>query len=275
MSSRMRKSKKASSTSSRMMSDGRKAKAPPSTTKSSTLSSKGGLPERRLSRSSDTPVTARRMSVASSASSHTRKMSVAASANQGTATSVTSKNKSGDGNEGETNLKQRFESLMITKRMARSLRQRTSQRLADLRGESFVSYMDCPRGRSPSMQYQVPQIESTYQLEPAELFSNYSTIIHDIIESAVERRLRGMKYDPKLCSREAKELSEIIKEGVKTLDIGRYKLITMVNIGQMQGQRTQIVSRNSWDPVRDSFVSYSFQNGSVFCVATIYGVYFE
>eukprot|EP00057_Strongylocentrotus_purpuratus_P003178 XP_003726104.1 PREDICTED: tctex1 domain-containing protein 1-B-like [Strongylocentrotus purpuratus] len=275
MSTRARKSPSASSSSSRMMSAGGRKKAPQSTTKSSTASTtKGSMPQRKVSRTNDqvAPTTARKISVASNASSHSRKMSAAAGVNHGSAAST--KKKPGEGGEDMMNLKQSFQSLMIAKRMARSLRQRTSQRLADRRGVSFVSYMDRPRRRSPSAKH-LPQIENTYQLEPRELFSSYVRVIRDIIESTVESRLTGMKYDPKLCSKEAEELSEIIKERVKTLDIDRYKLITLVHIGKMHGQGLQVCSRNSWDPARDSFVSYRFQNASVFCVATIYGVYFE
>ncbi|XP_072172453.1 uncharacterized protein [Diadema setosum] len=234
---------------------------------SSMTSLKGGAPQRKISQSSTQAPSIMNKSSQSVSSATSRKMSQASG--------VGSKRGDRDDQEGTVaSLKQSFRSLMITKRMARSLRQRTSQRLADRRGVSFISYTDRPRRRSPTAQHQ-PRVENSYQLEPRERFSIYTNSIHDIIRSLVDSRLESMKYDAIRCSKEAEELSDLIKDRVKTLGIRRYKLITLVHIGKLFGQGMQIGSRNSWDPQRDSFVSYRFQNSSLFCVVTVYGVYYE
>uniref|UniRef100_A0A3B3TZE4 Dynein light chain Tctex-type family member 5 n=1 Tax=Poecilia latipinna TaxID=48699 RepID=A0A3B3TZE4_9TELE len=87
--------------------------------------------------------------------------------------------------------------------------------------------------------------------------------------------LRDMQYEP-LHSREMTlTLCEVIRTRVKELMIPRYKTVILVHIGQLNGQGMQISSRCLWDPNFDTFVSHSFKNTSLFCSATVYGIYFE
>ncbi|KAJ4460034.1 putative dynein outer arm light chain [Paratrimastix pyriformis] len=55
----------------------------------------------------------------------------------------------------------------------------------------------------------------------------------------------------------------------------RYKHIVQVTIGEVKDQGMRVASRSLWDPKVDSCVSCHFQNNSLFCVAMVFGIYFE
>lgn len=69
--------------------------------------------------------------------------------------------------------------------------------------------------------------------------------------------------------------SQVIRARVKDLMIPRYRIVTLVHIGQLAGQSMQISSRYLWDASNDTFTSYSIKNSSLFGMATVYAVYLE
>ena len=55
----------------------------------------------------------------------------------------------------------------------------------------------------------------------------------------------------------------------------RYKLVCTILLGPKFGQGMQTASRCAWDENRDSFTSVTYENKSLFAVATVYGLYAE
>jgi len=55
----------------------------------------------------------------------------------------------------------------------------------------------------------------------------------------------------------------------------RYKYVCSVVIGEKQGQSVHTSSRCVWDEAHDSFACESFENKSLYCAATVYGLYAE
>ncbi|XP_072044833.1 uncharacterized protein [Amphiura filiformis] len=168
-----------------------------------------------------------------------------------------------------------FKQLLVTKRFARNLKLRTSQRLADKRGYSYVTYMDKPRRKTLTSSRVIIRLEPTYKIEPREKFALYHPTIKSIMESIVEASLKYRKYDSLTCASLTQQLSGDIQAEVKDIELERYRLITVVNIGERNRQDVRIVSRAIWDPDLDSFVTYKFQNEWLFCIATVYGIYLE
>lgn len=72
-----------------------------------------------------------------------------------------------------------------------------------------------------------------------------------------------------------KVLSEELKDRVKQMGLDRYKLVTNVIMGQRREQGVMITSRCAWDVRLDSYATYTFQNKSLFCTASVYGIYRE
>ncbi|KAM4728326.1 dynein light chain Tctex-type 5-B-like isoform 2-T3 [Anableps anableps] len=114
---------------------------------------------------------------------------------------------------------------------------------------------------------------NTYQLGPLKQFP-VSAVSH-ILKEEINNNLHDEKYDVQHCRHLTLMLCEEIRNRVKELLIPRFKTVVLVHIGQLNGQGMQISSRCLWDPSFDTFTSYSFKNSSLFCSATVYGVYFE
>ncbi|MGH0164580.1 UNVERIFIED_CONTAM: hypothetical protein FKN15_055230 [Acipenser sinensis] len=137
---------------------------------------------------------------------------------------------------------------------------------------STVSYIDEP-GQQDDNPRPVVQMENTYQLGPAKHFpvATVSNILRDVLTSYLQEE----KYEAELCRQMTKTTSEVIKASVKDLMIPRYKIIVLINIGQLNEQNMRIGSRCLWDPTNDTFSSYTFKNTSLFAVANVYTAYFE
>ena len=171
-------------------------------------------------------------------------------------------------------LKIGFKQLLVTKRMARNLKLRTSQRIAEKRGRSYVTYIDRPRRKTMSFK-PIIRLEPTYKLEPHETFALHHAAIMNILENIVEGTLKDCKYSPSICATLAQQLAGNIQSEVKDIGLDRYRLITIVHIGERTRQSMRIASKAIWDPNVDSYATYRFQNESMFCTATIYGIYLE
>lgn len=125
-----------------------------------------------------------------------------------------------------------------------------------------------PSKAKPKLSY-----ENTYILEPKRKFRAGDAQI--IIDQVLVKHLKDEKYDPNACKQLAKTLAEIIKSSVKELNYERYKIICIVTIGQLDEQGLRCASRCVWDTNWDTFASGSYQNKSLYGVATVYAVYYE
>lgn len=115
--------------------------------------------------------------------------------------------------------------------------------------------------------------ENTYKTEPEVRFQ--AGKVKAVIEDVFMRMLKDEKYDPKSCRQLVKTLTEIIKNRVKELNYNRYKIICVVNIGQLNEQGFRIGSRCCWDAKWDTFATANFTNKTLFAVASVWGVYYE
>uniref|UniRef100_A0A803TEB1 Dynein light chain Tctex-type family member 5 n=1 Tax=Anolis carolinensis TaxID=28377 RepID=A0A803TEB1_ANOCA len=137
---------------------------------------------------------------------------------------------------------------------------------------STVSYMDAP-GHYEDILRPAVQMENTYRLGPAKCFpvGTVNNILKDVLTSYLQEE----KYEAELCRQMTKTISEVTKARIKDLMIPRYKIIVIINIGQLKKQSIQIGSRCLWDTTNDTFCSYSFKNRSLFALANVYAVYSE
>ncbi|XP_077981525.1 dynein light chain Tctex-type 5-like [Glandiceps talaboti] len=161
--------------------------------------------------------------------------------------------------------------LLAAKRLTRNLRLRSKAK--QLRGSSWLSFSDRPRAKSTTVTRATMQ--PTYKLEPDKPFTYYEPQIEHMMTNLLESRLDGTRYDPKRSAILCRLLSDEIKDWIKSLNIDRYKIIVVVNIGETERQGISIASRAVWDTSSDTFVSCDYRNTSLFCVATVYGVYAE
>ena len=115
--------------------------------------------------------------------------------------------------------------------------------------------------------------ENTYRTEPLVKF--VPAKVEPVIQGALSEALTGVRYDPARCSGLARELSEVIKERVKRLELPRHKLVSFVCVGEKRGQGMRLASRCLWDRTSDNFASASFANRELFAVGVVFGVYLE
>ncbi|XP_053549069.1 dynein light chain Tctex-type 5 [Bombina bombina] len=137
---------------------------------------------------------------------------------------------------------------------------------------STVSYMDDP-GQHEDVVHVPVQMENTYHLGPTKRFP-VATVNH-ILKDVLTSYLQNQIYEPEICRQLTKTISEVVKARVKDLMIPRYKIVVLLYIGQMNEQSMRIGSRCLWDATNDTFASFTFKNGSLFAVGTVYAVYFE
>lgn len=115
--------------------------------------------------------------------------------------------------------------------------------------------------------------DNTYKTAPDRKFPEGD--VRGILKEILTERLAEAKYDAEKCRQLSKTISDEVKDRVKHLNIQRYKIICLVNIGQLGNQAMRIGSRCLWDTNFDTFASFQFKNGSLFAAAIVYGVYFE
>jgi hypothetical protein len=99
--------------------------------------------------------------------------------------------------------------------------------------------------------------------------------VQKVLSETIKERLHDTTYDPLKSAQIAKELADTIKERVKNLNFTRYKLVVQVTVGEKTGQAIRLASRCLWDTATDNFASDFYENSSVFCVAMVFGLYYE
>lgn len=100
-------------------------------------------------------------------------------------------------------------------------------------------------------------------------------VVQKVVQKIIDDKLTGLQYEPAKASQISKELSDMIKEKVKTMGYPRYKLLVQVTVGQRAGQCLRLATRCLWDTAADNSCSACFENESMFCVAMVFGLYYE
>ncbi|EEH56305.1 flagellar outer dynein arm light chain 2 [Micromonas pusilla CCMP1545] len=120
--------------------------------------------------------------------------------------------------------------------------------------------------------------ENTYIMKPEDYGEGYKFMrgpVQKVLSETIKERLHDTTYDPLKSAQIAKELADTIKERVKNLNFTRYKLVVQVTVGEKTGQAIRLASRCLWDTATDNFASDFYENSSVFCVAMVFGLYYE
>lgn len=115
--------------------------------------------------------------------------------------------------------------------------------------------------------------ENTYRIQPERKFP--TELARCKAQEILDRNLIQSKYSPEQAAILTKVISQEILNALKQLQIERYKIVVDVNIGEFRGQGIRCCSRALWDPSSDTLTSVCFRNATLFCVALVFGVYFE
>lgn len=116
--------------------------------------------------------------------------------------------------------------------------------------------------------------QPVYQVRPHmhEKFKplNAKEIIHDVLFD----QLATKSYDAQAAAQWTKDIADIIEGKIKDLQFKKYKYIVNVVLGQQHGAGVKVGTRCIWDAEADTYAYDSFTNDTLFCVATVYAIYF-
>lgn len=116
-----------------------------------------------------------------------------------------------------------------------------------------------------------PQI---YQIRP-QLHEKFKPLsAKEVIQNVLFDQLSTKTYDAEEAVQWTKDIADIIREKVKELSFKRYKYIVNVVLGEQHGAGVKMGTRCIWDAEADTYAYDSFINDTIFCVATVYAVYF-
>jgi len=117
------------------------------------------------------------------------------------------------------------------------------------------------------------QKEPSYRMEPKKKFN--ANEAYNVVKDIVDKRMEGLKYHPKFSSNMTKILSDEIKDRVKKLGFERYKIVAVVHIGEKRGQSIMVAARCAWDREHDEFATYTLETPTLYCSASVYGIFTE
>ncbi|RXM98585.1 Tctex1 domain-containing protein 1 [Acipenser ruthenus] len=154
--------------------------------------------------------------------------------------------------------------LLAAQKFTRGLKEHTALKLASNTGTGAHLHK-----RVTIIDDQVPDTSS----KPKEKFS--STLVDKLMQEFLLSKLEKVSYDPTLCTKLTRDLSEEIKDMVKKSTPPQYKLVCVVTLGKKANEDAVAASRCLWDSHTDNFTSYTYQNRTLFCIATVFAVYSE
>lgn len=124
--------------------------------------------------------------------------------------------------------------------------------------------------------------------------------VEKLLEEVLMEAMENMQYDPDICPKQAKWACSMIRAKVKEMEFDRwvyfytplafkesiknfllrhnfcrFKIITIVTIGEKRAQDIIYAIRFLWDEERDRFAMYTYENMYVFGVAMCIGIYYE
>ena len=116
--------------------------------------------------------------------------------------------------------------------------------------------------------------ENTYRLEPASSFPGAA--VKAVLEDVLGSNLQERPYSANECSVLARDLAGVVRNRVRGLGLGRYKVVVTVTVGEKEaGVSSRVASRCLWDDRHDTHVDYYCENRSLYAVGVVYGVYME
>ncbi|XP_055519914.1 dynein light chain Tctex-type 5-like [Leucoraja erinacea] len=148
--------------------------------------------------------------------------------------------------------------LLVARRLTKNLKERTALKIA---------------AKKPVVTKIINEQVPPFSSKPPQKFCSFA--VQRFLEELLPGELSGISYGPDLAGKLAKEMSEKIKEFAKTAMPPRYKLVCIVTVGEHCQEDVLLTSRALWDAYADTFVSHSYKNGTMFCVASVFALYCE
>ncbi|PIK51709.1 outer arm dynein light chain 1 [Apostichopus japonicus] len=140
-------------------------------------------------------------------------------------------------------------------------------------GSSLISLAVAPNLDMDYVTKPKVEYENTYRMDPLDRF--LPERVKPVIYELLSKHLSNMEYEPIQCSSVAKVIAQELKVRVREMNFHRFKIISLVSVGEKRSQDVRQGSRCLWDAETDNFASTCYENPHIFATATVYAVYFE
>ncbi|ESO12295.1 hypothetical protein HELRODRAFT_158780 [Helobdella robusta] len=118
--------------------------------------------------------------------------------------------------------------------------------------------------------------ENTYRMEPDPSCQFEAGKIDKILDTLLRENLKDAHYDSETSRQTALSMANKIMDNIKSMNIQRYKIIVVVNIGDFKDRPSiHFASRCLWNKPTDTYSSASYSNLSLYAVAIAFGIYYE
>ncbi|XP_026742855.1 tctex1 domain-containing protein 2-like [Trichoplusia ni] len=114
---------------------------------------------------------------------------------------------------------------------------------------------------------------NTYQLDSR--FKFCEPAVEKIVDQVVERHFIHHKYNDQDSPALAMRVAGEVMRDVKSLGFNRYRIISVVTLGQKRSQCYNNAVAFLWDHERDSYVNLQREVTSAFIQVTVFGVYLD
>ncbi|XP_043491075.1 dynein light chain Tctex-type protein 2B-like [Polistes fuscatus] len=116
--------------------------------------------------------------------------------------------------------------------------------------------------------------EPVYRICP-HLYDKFKPLsAKEVIHNVLFDQLSTKTYNAQEAVQWTKNIADILKVKIKELQFKRYKYVVNVVLGEQHGAGIKMGTRCIWDAEADAYAFDSFINDTIFCVATVYAVYF-
>ena len=124
-----------------------------------------------------------------------------------------------------------------------------------------------------NISFPVSKMENSYRLEPSEKFPY--TVVREIMKKVMHDLIGDEEYDAEKCTMLSANLADVIKQKAKEVCSPRYKIVTNISIGQLNGSSLCLTSRCLWNERFDSYSEYTYTNGKLYAVGLVHGLFSE
>ncbi|XP_055385359.1 dynein light chain Tctex-type 5-B [Condylostylus longicornis] len=122
--------------------------------------------------------------------------------------------------------------------------------------------------QTPTMKY-LP----TYRLESKKPVNKET--VEKMMEKVITKSFEDFQYESKAAQKLAKSVSEELKYKFKTFEFDRFRVISIVTIGEKFYQGMESMCSFLWDPNADGFVNFTYETPQYFVIATLYYIYYD
>ncbi|CCW69473.1 unnamed protein product [Phytomonas sp. Hart1] len=114
---------------------------------------------------------------------------------------------------------------------------------------------------------------NTFSLRPYHQHKFRPNELKPIVHSILESRLELQEYKADEIQSISKEIADMVREKIRSMELDRYKILVHCMIGEQRGQGLRAGCKMFWDSDTDDYFEEVFMNKHIFAVVTVFGIY--